>query len=468
MEFSGAPRATPIWDEEVMQLTETKAEGLKREYSVVVEAAQLDEKINEKLETVRADFQMKGFRKGKAPTPLLKKMFGKSLLGEAVQETVDGAVRDIFEENGDRPAQQPDVKIVNEDYSEGDDLRISVSYERLPDIPEADFSKVSLERLVATVEDGAIDEALSNLAENATTFVAGDADAEAVDGDQVVIDFLGKVDGEAFDGGAADDYPLVLGSNSFIPGFEDQLAGLKAGDEKDVNVTFPENYGADHLAGKDAVFECKVKEVRKPQAAAIDDDLAKRFGVETLDELKGQVSERLAEEYKGASRSLLKRQLLDQLDELVSFDLPEIMVEAEAFQVAHQLWHEAHPEVHGHDHGEVPVEDEHRELASRRVRLGLLLADVGQKNSIEVSEAEVNAALIRQAGQYAGREREFFEWARNNEQVLASIRSPIFEDKVVDFVLEMANVTDKDVTKDELQAALEALDAEDKAEAGDE
>jgi len=457
-------QATPILDEEIMQLTETKSEGLKREYSIVVAAAQLEEKINSKLEAVRADFQMKGFRKGKAPTPLLKKMFGKSLLGEAVQETVDGAVRDIFEENGDRPAQQPDVKIVNENYSEGDDLQIAISYERLPDIPAADFSKVALERLVATVDDAAIDEALANLAENAQTFVAADPETVAGEGDQVVIDFLGKIDGEAFDGGAAEDYPLVLGSRSFIPGFEDQLVGLKAGDEKNVEVAFPEDYGADSLAGKDAVFECKVKEVRKPQAATIDDDLAKRFGAETLDELKTQVSERLAEEYKTAARALLKRKLLDQLDDLVSFDLPETMVEAEASQVAHQLWHESHPDVHGHDHGEISVDDDHRKLAARRVRLGLFLADVGQKNAIQVTDAEVNAALMRRAGQYAGREREFFEWARRNEQVLASIRSPIFEDKVVDFVLEMSSVTDKSVTKDELQAALEALDAEDAGE----
>ncbi len=455
-----------MWDEDEMQLTETKSDGLKREYSVVVEAAQLDEKINDKLETVRADFQMKGFRKGKAPTPLLKKMFGKSLLGEAVQETVDGAVRDIFEENGDRPAQQPDVKIVNEDYAEGDDLKISVSYERLPDIPEAEFATVKLERLVAKVDDAAIDEALTNLAENATNFAAAAPEAEAEDGDQVVIDFLGKVDGEPFEGGAAEDYPLALGSNSFIPGFEGQLVGVKAGDEKDVEVSFPEDYGAENLAGKAAVFECKVKEVRKPEAAEIDDELAKRFGVESLDELKTQVSERLSEEYKTASRNMMKRQLLDQLDSLVSFDLPPSMVDAEASQVAHQLWHEDNPDEHGHDHGEIPVEDSHRELAERRVRLGLLLADVGQKNSIEVTEAEVNAALMQQAGQYAGREREFFEWARNNEQALASIRSPIFEDKVVDFIIEMADVSDTDVTKDELQNALEKLASDDDAKTG--
>ncbi len=450
-----------------MQLTETKAEGLKREYSVVVEAAQLDEKINDKLEAVRADFQMKGFRKGKAPTPLLKKMFGKSLLGEAVQETVDGAVRDIFEENGDRPAQQPDVKIVNEEYEEGDDLKISVAYERLPEIPEADFSQVKLERLVAAVEDTDIDEAVGKLAENATNFVAAEDDAEAAEGDQVVIDFLGKVDDEPFEGGAAEDYPLVLGSNSFIPGFEEQLTGVKSGEERNVEVSFPEDYGHDALAGKAAVFECKVKEVRKPEAAPIDDEFAKRFGAESLDELKKQVSERLTEEYKGASRSLLKRQLLDQLDEIVSFDLPEGMVEEEAKQVAHQLWHDANPDVNDHNHPEIEVEDDHTALATRRVRLGLLLAEVGQKNSIEVTESEVNAALMRQASQYSGREREFYEWARSNEQVLAQIRSPIFEDKVVDFVLEMANVDDKTVSKDELQAALEAVEAEDSAEKSD-
>jgi trigger factor len=441
-----------------MQVTETKSEGLKREYSVVVDAAALNEKIDEKLETVRADFHMKGFRKGKAPTPLLKKMFGKSLLGEAVQESVDGALRDLIEESGDRPAQQPDVKIVNEDFNEGDDLQISIAYEKLPDVPEVDFAAIELERLAAAVDDDAVQEALANLAASANNYEAREGDPEAAEGDQVVIDFVGRIDGEAFEGGAAEDFPLVIGSDQFIPGFEGQLVGARTGEEREVAVTFPEEYGAENLAGKDAVFSCTIKEIRGPVPLEIGDEMAKRFGADTLEELKNQVTERLTAEYKGAARSHLKRRLLDRLDEAVSFDLPASLVEEEANQIAHQLWHEENPDHQGHDHDKIEPTEEHRRLAERRVRLGLLLADVGQRNEINVSEAEINAALMRQASQYPGREREFLEFARSNEAMLQQVRSPIFEEKVVDFVIEIAKVTEKPVTKDELQKALEELD----------
>jgi trigger factor len=439
-----------------MQVTETMAEGLKRAYTVKVPAARLGEKIAEKLEAVRADFQMKGFRKGKAPTPLLKKMFGKSVLGEAVQESVDDALRSHFESTGHQPAAQPQIRIANEDFKEGDDLDLEIAYERLPEIPAVDFKSIRLERLVAEVEDGAVGEALDNLAKTATNYEVKDGAAE--DGDQVVIDFVGKVDGEAFEGGSAEDYPLVLGSNSFIPGFEGQLVGVKAGDEKLVEVSFPDNYGAPNLAGKAATFDCKVKEVRGPVDAAIDDELAKKFGADDLDALKGQIRERLAEEYKGAGRALLKRRLLDALDEKVEFDLPESLVDAEAKQIAHQLWHEEHPEVHGHDHGAVEPTEEHAKLARRRVALGLLLAHVGREAEVKITEQELAQAVMRQARQYPGQERAFFDFVRQNEQALAQIRAPLFEDKVVDYILELAEVEDKTVSKDELQAALDALD----------
>ncbi|WP_282051966.1 trigger factor [Phaeobacter inhibens] len=443
-----------------MQVTETLNEGLKRGYAITVTAAELDAKVNEKLVEAQPEVEMKGFRKGKVPMALLKKQFGQRLIGEAMQETIDGAMNKHFEESGDRPAMQPDVKMTNEDWKEGDDVNVEMSYEALPEIPEVDLSGVELEKLVVKADDAAVDEALANLAETAQDFEAREDGAAAEDGDQVVIDFVGKVDGEAFDGGAGDDYPLTLGSNSFIPGFEEQLVGTKAGEEKDVTVTFPEEYQAEHLAGKEAVFSCTVKEVKAPKAAEINDELAQKFGAEDLAGLKGQISERLEAEYAGAARAVMKRGLLDKLDDLVSFDLPPSLVEAEAKQIAHQLWHEENPEVQGHDHDEIEATDEHNKLAERRVRLGLLLAELGQKAEIEVTEAEMTQAIMQQARQYPGQERQFFEFIQQNAQMQQQLRAPIFEDKVIDHIAEQAKVDEKEVSKDDLQAAVEALEDE--------
>ena len=444
-----------------MQVTETLNEGLKRGYEIVVPAAELDAKVNEKLAEAQPEVEMKGFRKGKVPMALLKKQFGQRLLGEAMQETIDGAMNKHFEDSGERPAMQPAVEMVDgENWKEGDDVKVTMSYEALPEIPEVDFSGIALERLVVKAEAEAVDEALASLAETAQDFEARAEGEAAEDGDQVVFDFLGKVDGEAFDGGSAEDYPLVLGSGSFIPGFEEQLVGSKAGEEKDVNVTFPEEYGAENLAGKAAVFECKIKEVKAPKAAEINDELAKKFGAEDLDGLKAQVSERLEAEYSGASRAVLKRGLLDQLDGMVSFDLPPSLVEAEASQIAHQLWHEENPEVEGHDHDKIEPTEEHNKLAERRVRLGLLLAELGQKAEVEVSDAEMTQAIMNQARQYPGQERQFFEFVQQNQQMQQQLRAPLFEDKVVDHIVEGAKVSDKEVSKDDLQKAVEALDDE--------
>lgn len=443
-----------------MQVTETLNEGLKRGYNIVVTAAELDAKVNEKLVEAQPEIEMKGFRKGKVPMALLKKQFGQRLLGEAMQETIDGAMNKHFEDSGDRPALQPEVKMTNEDWKEGDDVEVSMSYEALPAIPEVDLTDIALEKLVVKADDAAIEEALGNLAETAQDFKSRKKGSKAKDGDQVVIDFLGKVDGEAFDGGSAEDYPLVLGSNSFIPGFEDQLVGVKAGEEKDVNVTFPAEYGAAHLAGKEAVFTCTIKDVKEPVAAEIDDELAKKFGAEDLAALKGQIAERLEAEYTGAARAVLKRALLDALDVKVSFDLPPSLVEAEAKQIAHQLWHEENPEVHDHNHGEIETTDEHNKLAERRVRLGLLLADLGQKAEVEVTDAEMTQAILAQARQYPGQERQFFEFIQKNAAMQQQLRAPIFEDKVVDHVVAQAKVTEKEISKDDLQKALEELDTE--------
>ncbi|MCB2136257.1 MAG: trigger factor, partial [Rhodobacteraceae bacterium] len=333
-----------------------------------------------------------------------------------------------------------------------------MSYEALPEIPEFDFAKLKLEKLVVKADEKSVKEALDNLASNAQSFEDRKKGSKAKDGDQVVIDFVGKIDGEAFEGGAGEDYPLVLGSGSFIPGFESQLVGAKAGDEVAVTVSFPADYGAKHLAGKEAVFDCTVKGVKAPKPAEIDDALAKQFGAESLDALKTQVSERLEAEYVGASRQVMKRALLDQLDKLVKFDLPPSLVEAEAGQIAHQLWHDDNPDHHGHDHPEITPTDEHKTLAERRVRLGLLLAEVGRKESVEVTDAEMTQAVLAQARQYPGQERAFFEFVQKNPQMQQQLRAPIFEDKVVDLVFAGAKVTEKEVSKDKLQEAVEALD----------
>ncbi|MGR3661837.1 MAG: trigger factor [Paracoccaceae bacterium] len=443
-----------------MQVTETLKEGLKRGYQIIVSAAELDDKVNEKLLEAQPDVEMKGFRKGKVPMTLMKKQYGQRVLGEAMQETIDGAMSKHFEDSGDRPAMQPEVKMTNEDWKEGDDVEVNMSYEALPEIPEVNLSKIKLERLVVKVEDSAVDDALKNLAEGAPTFEDRKKGSKAKDGDQVVIDFLGKVDDVEFDGGAGEDYPLTLGSNSFIPGFEEQLVGAKAGEEVEVKVTFPAEYGAEKLAGKDAVFTCTVKEVKEPKAAEVNDEMAVKFGADDLEALKGQINERLEAEYTGAARSVMKRALLDELDKEFSFELPVSLVEAEAGQIAHQLWHEDHPDVEGHDHEKVEPTDEHNKLAERRVRLGLLLAELGRVQEIEVTDAEMTQAVMTQARQYPGNERQFFDFVQQNPQMRQQIQAPIFEDKVVDYVFGEATVKNKDVKKEALEKAIEALDEE--------
>ncbi len=442
-----------------MQITETLKDGLKRGYTITVSAGELDAKVHEKLVEVQPSIEIKGFRKGKVPMAMLKKLHGQRLIGDAMQDAIDGAMKSHFEASGDRPAMQPEVKMQGgEAWKEGQDVVVEMSYEALPPIPELDAGKIKLDRLIVKADDASVDEALSNLAGTAQSFDDRKKGAKAKSGDQVVINFLGSVDGVPFEGGAGEDYPLVLGSNSFIPGFEDQLVGHKADDEVTVNVSFPEGYGAAHLAGKAAVFACTVKAVRAPKPAEIDDALAKKFGAEDLVALKGQISERLETEYKGAARAVLKRSLLDQLDAMVKFDLPSALVDAEASQIAHQLWHEENPEVHDHNHGSVETTEEHKVLAERRVRLGLVLAEIGRKAEVVVTDAEMTQAVMAQARQYPGQERAYFEFVQKNPQMQQQLRAPIFEDKVVDHIVAAAKVKDREVTKAALQKAIEALD----------
>ena len=442
-----------------MQVTETLNEGLKRAYSITLTANELNDKVDEKLREAQPDVEMKGFRKGKVPIALLKRQFGQRILGEAMQETIDGAMSQHFKDSGDRPAMQPSVEMQNgEKWKEGDDVEVSMTYEALPSIPNIDLSKIKLQKLVVKSDKAAIDEALENLASSANDFKDRKKSSKAKEGDQIVLDFVGTVGGEAFDGGSSEDYPLVLGSNSFIPGFEAQLVGCKAGDDKKVNVTFPADYGSKDLAGKEAEFACKIKNVKEPIPAKINDDLATKFGAEDLKALKSQISERLESEYGGAARAVMKRKLLDALDKKAKFDLPPSLVEAEAKQIAHQLFHEENPEIKGHDHENIEPNKEHNKLAERRVRLGLLLAELGQKAEVEVTENEMTQAIMAQSRQYPGQEKEFFEFMQKNEQMQQQLRAPIFEDKVVDYIFEQATITDKKVNKTELQTAVEALD----------
>ncbi len=443
-----------------MQVKETLNEGLKRGYAITVTAAELDAKVIEKLKEAQPDVEMKGFRKGKVPMAMMRKQFGPRVLGEAMQEAIDGAMQEHMEKSGDRPATQPEMKMTNPDWKEGEDVAVDVSYERLPDVPEVDFKAIKLDRMKVEADEESVKEALDNLAASPQAVTFEEKKGAAKDGDQVVFDFVGKVDGEAFEGGTAEDYPLVLGSNSFIPGFEDGLLKVKAGDEKDVTVTFPAEYQAEHLAGKEAVFSCKIKEVRGAKTPTMDDELAKKFGAEDLEALKGQISERLEAEYAGASRAITKRALLDALDKAVSFDLQTTLVEAEANQIAHQLWHEENPDVQGHDHPEINPTDEHNTLAQRRVKLGLLLADIGQKAEVKVTDSEMTQAIMNQARQYPGQERQFFEFVQQNAQFRQQLQAPMFEDKVVDHILEAATVTEKTVSKDDLQKAVEKLEEE--------
>ena len=442
-----------------MQVTETLNEGLKRAYSIKLTAGELETKVNEKLHEAQPDVEMKGFRKGKVPIALLKRQFGQRILGEAMQETIDGAMSKHFEDSGDRPAMQPNVEMQNgEKWKEGDDVEVSMTYETLPSIPDVDFSKIKLQKLVVKSDKASVDEALDNLASSANDFKDRKKGSKAKDGDQVIIDFIGTVNGETFDGGSSEDYPLVLGSNSFIPGFEAQLIGCKAGEDQKVNVTFPAEYGSKDLAGKDAEFSCKIKNVKEPVPAKINDELATKFGADDLKALKTQISERLEAEYGGAARAVMKRQLLDALDKKVKFELPPSLVEAEAKQIAHQLFHDENPDVQGHEHENIEPNKEHNKLAERRVRLGLLLAELGQKADIEVSDAEMTQAIMAQSRQYPGQEKEFFDFIQKNEQMQQQLRAPLFEDKVVDHIFEQAAVTDKKVNKTELQKAVEALD----------
>ena len=441
-----------------MQVTVTNTDGLKRELKIQVPAQDLEARLGAKLEEMKNQVRLKGFRPGKVPVSHLRKTFGKQVMGEIIQEAVGESSQKALADEALRPAFQPSIDLEGEIQEVMDgkaDLTFKMSFEVVPTFDLADFSKVSVERLVAEVKDADIDEALKRLAENQKNFEPRAEGAKAEDGDLLTIDFVGKIDGVAFDGGSAEDANLELGSGRFIPGFEEQLVGVKVGDEKTVNVTFPAEYGAEQLAGKDAVFDVKVKEVKAPAEVAIDDELAKRFGFDALDKLREALAEQIKSDYTRMSRAHMKRAMLDKLDELHDFELPPSMVEQEFEQIWQQFQHELSHQNKTADDLDQPedeVKAEYRKIAERRVRLGLVLAEVGEKNSISVTEQELSQALAERARQFPGQERQLYQYYQQNPQAVQELRAPIFEDKVVDFIAELADVTDKPVSRDELFA----------------
>ena len=441
-----------------MQVTVTNTDGLKRELKIQVPAQDLEARLGAKLEEMKNQVRLKGFRPGKVPVSHLRKTFGKQVMGEIIQEAVGESSQKALADEALRPAFQPSIDLEGEIQEVMDgkaDLTFKMSFEVVPTFDLADFSKVSVERLVAEVKDADIDEALKRLAENQKNFEPRAEGAKAEDGDLLTIDFVGKIDGVAFDGGSAEDANLELGSGRFIPGFEEQLVGVKVGDEKTVNVTFPAEYGAEQLAGKDAVFDVKVKEVKAPAEVAIDDELAKRFGFDALDKLREALAEQIKSDYTRMSRAHMKRAMLDKLDELHDFELPPSMVEQEFEQIWQQFQHELSHQNKTADDLDQPedeVKAEYRKIAELRVRLGLVLAEVGEKNSISVTEQELSQALAERARQFPGQERQLYQYYQQNPQAVQELRAPIFEDKVVDFIAELADVTDKPVSRDELFA----------------
>ncbi len=435
-----------------MEVTEVTSEGLERTFKVTVPATELDEKLVAKLESMKGDIHLKGFRKGKAPVSFLKKMYGKNLMGEIIQEVVTETAEKAFTERDLQPATQPhphfhsDMEAVAQGKA---DLEYDVHAEILPTFEAMDVASLSLTRPTAEIPKDDIDEAIKTLAENQRSYTArGEGEAAGKD-DMVVIDFEGSIDGEVFEGGKAENAELVLGSNSFIPGFEDQLIGAKAGEDKTVTVSFPEDYGHARLAGMEAVFAVQVHEVKAPDDVTIDDALAEGMGLKDLAELEEKIREGIGEEYKQLSRSHVKRQLLDKLDEAHAFDLPKSMVDAEFNQIWAQV-KDAERDEEDKDKTEEELEAEYRQIAERRVRLGLVLAEIGKKAEIQVPNEDIQREIINQARQFPGQEREVLEFYRSNPNAMAQIRAPLYEEKVVDYILEVATVEEKTVSKDAL------------------
>src|ERR1700691_1214373 len=440
-----------------MQVTETAAAGLKREYRVVVPATDLEARVNERLDDLKGRVQLRGFRPGKVPVAHLKKIYGKSAMAEVIEAAVREANNKIVSDNGLKLATEPKVVLPSEEGAvEGviagnSDLAYTVEMEILPPIALMDFKTMKLERLRADVTEAEIDQALQALADQNKPF-APKAEG-AANGDRVTISFQGTMDGKPFDGGSGDDVPMLLGSGRFIPGFEENLLELKAGESRTFDIKFPDNYSAPALAGKDATFAVTVKTVEAPGEVTLNDDFAKSLGLDSLSKLRDALRERIERDYAAASRQKLKRAMLDQLDEHHKFEPPPSLVEQKFDNVWSAIENALKQQNRTFaDEGttEERAREEYRAIAERRVRLGLVIAEIGEKNNINVTEEQLRAAVMEQVRQLPGREQQVWDYYRTNPNALAALRAPIFEDKVVDFVLELAQVTDKQVSRDEL------------------
>ena len=439
-----------------MDIKEINAEGLAREVQITIAATDLAKQLDEKIESVKGQVQIKGFRPGKVPAAHVRKTFGEQLMGEIIQETVNTSSQKMLTDRDERPAMQPEIKLVGEAdaiIAGTADLVYDIKYEIIPPITLTDFSKLKLEKPTVEIEEARVEEALERLASSRKDFVARAKTAKAQNGDRVKIDFLGRIDGEAFDGGAGEGFDLELGSGQFIPGFEEQLVGTKAGDKIDVSVDFPADYGSADLAGKAAVFECTVHEVSEAKDAEITEEFASSLGMESLEKLKEAMREQIGADYSQMSRGHLKKDLLDQLAEKHDFDLPPSMVEMEFEQIWGQFQQELatqEKKIEDLDDSEDDLRAEYRDIAVRRVRTGLVLAEVGSNNSIEVSQEELNQGLMQRVQQFPGQEQQVFEYFQQNPEAMSQIRAPLFEDKVVDFICEMATVSDKKVSLEDL------------------
>jgi trigger factor len=437
-----------------MQITETLSEPLRREFTILVDVKDLDERLTGRVTEMQPKIHLKGFRPGKAPVSFLKKAYRKSLMGEIVNDTINQTSEQVLKDKALKPATTPRVDFVNalENVIDGKaDLEFTMKVDLMPDFALGNLSGLQAERLVADVEDEAIDEALNRLADAQKVYNDKGEGAAADTGDLITIDFKGTMNGEPFEGGARDGFDLTLGSGAFVPGFEDQLVGVKAGEQRTVNVTFPEDYGSAKLAGKLAEFAITVHAVKSASPVAIDDELAKKLGLESLDVLKERVGDQLKSDYSRVSRTHMKRRILDALDEAHSFDLPQGMVDAEFDNIWRQVEAElkregASPEDEGKSEDELKVE--YRGIAERRVRLGLVLAKVGEQNAITISQDEVNRALAARAQQYPGQEKQVIEFYTSNPQAMAEIRVPLFEDKVIDFLGELMEIKDRKVGRE--------------------
>jgi trigger factor len=448
-----------------MQVTETLVEGLKHEFQISVPASDLDAKADARLVDLKDKVRLNGFRPGKVPVSHLKKVYGRSVMAETIDQTIRDTNSQIFTERGFRLATEPKITMPTEQKAVEDiltgksDLTYTVSIEVVPAIQLADFKSFTVEKPVAEVTDADVDEAIKRIADQNRGFAARGEGAKAETGDRVTISFKGTIDGTPFEGGTGENIQVTIGSNTFIPGFEEQLLGIAAGETRTLKVSFPKNYASEKLAGQPAEFETTATLIEAPQDTRIDDEFAKSLGLESLDKLKEAARERLVVEFAGATRQRVKRMLLDRLDESHRFEAPPSLVEEE-FNL---MWTSIKAEMESsgktfadEDTTEEAAREEYHKIADRRVRLGLVLSEIGEKNKITVTDDEVSRAVIERARQMPGREKEVWDYYRNNANALAQLRAPIYEDKVVDFILELANVTEKKVTREDLYREDEA------------